>query len=188
MTATACRPPAIPEHVAVGLWARRSHLCERERVLAFCSDLVTALRDGRVPALPRTPLAELEIGLMAYNALRRAGFSYLDEIEMLGATQLMRFRQIGEHTAAEITEAVRRHRRRMAREQQAAAGETFTPLEPLPVEGLQEQAQGLIQAFYACTEDQERMAALLIRAADVAQAQGPGQLRSLAMALLELPA
>lgn len=188
MTATACRPAAIPEQIAVGLWARRSHLSERERVLAFCDDLVTALREGQMPSLPRTPLGELEISTMAFNALRRAGFGYLDEIELLTAEELLKIHRIGDLTAAEIIHAVRRHQRRLARERQASTSETFTPVGPLPASELQEQARSLAGAFYACTEDSERMAALLLRAADLAWTRGPAHLRELAMALLEQPA
>lgn len=188
MTATACRQAAIPEQIAVGLWARRSHLNERERVLAFCNDLVTALRNGQMPDVPRTPLGELELSTMAINALRRAGFSYLDEIELLTTEQLLRIHRIGELTAAEIMHAIRRHQRRVAREQQATTAEPFAPLLPLSAEDLQEQARSLMGAFYACTEDQERMAALLLRAADLTWSRGPAHLRSLAMALLEQPA
>lgn len=186
MTVTACR--AIPEQIACGLWARRSHLPERERVLAFCNDLVTALRNGQMPDVPRTPLAELEISTLASNALRRAGFSYLDEIELLSTEQLLTIHRIGELTAAEIIQAIRRHQRRVARERQATTAETFSPLLPLPAEALQEQARSLTAAFYACMEDQERMAALLLRAADLAWSRGPDHLRALAMALLQLPA
>jgi hypothetical protein len=155
-------------------------------VLAFCNDLVTALRNGQMPALPRTPISELEIGTTTCNALRRAGFSYLDEIELLSTAQLTCIKRIGELGAAEIGLAVRRHRRRVAKELKATTSETFTPLE-LPEGGLEGQARSLWVAFYICTEDQERMAALLLRAADLAQAQGPAHLRALAMALLELP-
>lgn len=188
MTATACRQAAIPEQVAVGLWTRRSHLPERERVLAFCNDLVTALRTGQMPDVPRTPLEELEISTLAANVLRRAGFSYLDEIELLTTQQLLSIHRIGELTAAEIIHAVGRHQRRVARERQATTAETFSPLGPLPAEALQEQARSLTSAFYACTEDQERMAALLLRAADLAWSRGPAHLRNLAMALLDQPA
>lgn len=188
MIATAARPGVIPEQIAVGLWARRSHLPERERVLAFCNDLVSALRNGQMPDVPRTPLGELELSTMAINALQRAGFAYLDEIELLTTAQLLCIHRIGELTAAEIMHAIRRHRRRVARERQATTPETFDPVLPLPAEALQEQARSLVAAFYACMEDQERMAALLLRAADLSWSRGPAHLRDLAIALLEQPA
>lgn len=188
MTATACRQAAIPEQVAVGLWTRRSHLPERERVLAFCNDLVAAVRSGQMPDVPRTPLGELELSTMAINALRRAGFAFLDELELLTTPQLLSIHRIGEQSAAEINHAIRRHQRRVARERQATSSETFAPLEPLPAEAVKDQARSLVEAFYACTEDQERMAALLLRAADLSWSRGPAHLRSLAMALLEQPA
>lgn len=188
MTVTATRPAAIPEQIAVSLWARRSHLSERDRVLAFCDDVVTTLRSGQMPDVPRTPLEELELSTMAINALRRAGFFYLDEIELLTTAQLLCVHRIGELTAAEIKHAVRRHQRRVARERQTTTAESFAPLEPLPAEALTDQARSLVGAFYACTEDQERMAALLLRAADLAWSRGPAHLRNLAMALLDQPA
>lgn len=188
MTTTPRPPEAIPEQIAVGLWARRSHLPERERVLAFCNDLVTALRSGQMPDVPRTPLTELEISTVAANALRRAGFSFLDEIELLTTPQLLSIHRIGEQTAAEINHAIRRHQRRVARERQATSSESFAPLEQLPAEALKDQARSLAGAFYACTEDQERMAALLLHAADLTWFRGPAHLRSLALALLEQPA
>lgn len=187
MTATACPPEVIPEQVTVGLWARRSHLPERERVLAFCNDLVLALRNGQMPDVPRTSLGELELSTMTINALRRSGFFYLDEIELLSAEQLCSIHRIGRSSAVEILCAVRRHLRRVARERLATTNEAFPALEPPAPEALQDQARSLIQAFYTCTEDQERMAALLLRAADLA-AGGPAHLRNLAMALLDQPA
>ena len=109
MTATASRPGVIPEQIAIALWARRSHLPERERVMAFCDDLIGALRTGQMPDVARTPLRELEFPTMlAFNALRRAGFSYLDEIELLTTEQLTSIRGIGEITAAGIMHAIRR--------------------------------------------------------------------------------
>jgi hypothetical protein len=173
MTATACPQEVIPERVTVGLWARRSHLPERERVLAFCNDLVMALRNGQMPDVPRTSLGELELSTMTINALRRSGFFYLDEVELLSAEQLCSIHRIGAFSAAEIL--------------QATTFEVFPALEPPAPEALQDQARSLIQAFYICTEDQERMAALLLRAADLASG-GPAHLRNLAMALLEQPA
>jgi|GEM_PF-4784502 hypothetical protein len=187
MTATACPQEVIPERVTVGLWARRSHLPERERVLAFCNDLVMALRNGQMPDVPRTSLGELELSTMTINALRRSGFFYLDEVELLSAEQLCSIHRIGAFSAAEILQAVRRHQRRVARERLATTFEVFPALEPPAPEALQDQARSLIQAFYICTEDQERMAALLLRAADLASG-GPAHLRNLAMALLEQPA
>lgn len=192
MTNAVLPSTTIPEALAIGLWTRRTHLPERQRLMLFCNDLLRVFRSGQVPTLPRTHLSELKISTGVYNALRRAGFTWVDEVELLNSAQLMLIHRIGELGAAEIRHAIRLYRNRLSREEAANTPETLIPLPPaipeVPVEEQIEQAKSLMETFYVWKEDHERLAAVLTRAAELIDSQGhegPNHLRNLALRLLE---
>lgn len=177
---------AVPPSVAIGLWNRHRNRPQFDQLLHFTNDLAAALRTGMVPEVPRAPLSDLNLSTGAHNALRRSGIHYVDQVELLATWQLTEIKGIGERMAEEIVYAVRQLQRR------EAAGPENT-LKPGPVEGLldlpfgevPQQLESLNSAFYSWTEDNERQAALLMHAADLAAAHGPQHLRTLAIALLE---
>lgn len=177
---------AVPPAVAIGLWNRHRNRPVFDQLLHYTNDVAAALRTGRVPELQRAPLSDLNLSTGAHNALRRSGIHYVDQVELLATWQLTEIKGIGERMAQEVVYAVRNLQRR-----QAAGGEADLH-EGAPVEGLElpygevpEQLQSLTNAFYSWTEDNERQAALLMHAADLAAAHGPDHLRTLAVALLE---
>lgn len=126
---------------------------------------------------------------MARGALRRAGFTFIDEVEGLSEQELCRIPRIGPFCAALIRQGVTLWHQQ--RGPAAAPQQTFNPSEVMDVcetPLLEKQLAGLAATFYVWTEDRERLAAVLMHAADLADVCGSAHLRALATALIELPA
>lgn len=189
MTPSTALEAAIPPSVAIGLWNRHSRNPVIEQLLRYTNDVARTLRTGQLPELPRAPISDLNLSTLAHNALRRNGISWVDQVELLTTWQLTEIKGVGETIANEIVYAVRQYQRSKAQapledlEWSDATQADAAP--PAPCANLEEQIDSIGTAFYAWTEDNERQAALLIHAADLAAAHGPDHLRTLANALLE---
>jgi len=180
---------AIPPSVAIGLWNRHSRNPVIEQLLRYTNDVARTLRTGQVPELPRAPISDLNLSTLAHNALRRNGISWVDQVELLTTWQLTEIKGVGETIANEVVYAVRQYQRRKAQapveDLEWSDATQAEAAQPAPCVDLEEQLDSIGTAFYAWTEDNERQAALLIHAADLAAAHGPDHLRTLANALLE---
>ena len=64
------------------------------------------------PPRERIPLAVLQIPQLTYGALRRAGFTYLDEVSHLTDRQLRLIRGIGDHGVQIIHSMVKQYHHR----------------------------------------------------------------------------
>jgi hypothetical protein len=175
--------------VAIGLWNRHSRNPVIEQLLRYTNDVARTLRTGKVPELPRAPLSDLNLSTLAHNALRRNGISWVDQVELLTTWQLTEIKGVGETIANEVVFAVRQYQRRKAQAPaealqwtEACAAPTATAA---PCANLDEHLKSIDSAFQSLVEDQERQAALLLHAADLAAAHGPEHLRTLATVLLE---
>lgn len=180
---------AVPPSVAIGLWNRHRNRPVFDQLLHYTNDLAAALRTGKVPELQRAPLSDLNLSTAAHNALRRSGIHYVDQVELLATWQLTEIKGVGETIAQEVVYAVRQHQRRQAAAPvDALQGGEALPLAAVPQEpfgSVEDQLENIDSAFYSWTEDNERQAALLMHAADLAAAHGPEHVRTLAGALLE---
>jgi hypothetical protein len=127
-------------------------------------------------------LCELELPLRIYHALRRAGYKYIKQVQHLSYGELLLIDRIGEFSVGEIFYALRRWQQESGNAGSSAGDCTVMP-EPVAVDP--KSLQSLVNAFYACYTDQERIAALLLQAAHLIDYEGAYRLRSLAMALLE---
>ena len=58
-----------------------------------------------------TPLIDLRLSARAYNALRRARYDHLDEIESKSIDDLLFIQNIGQQSAEEIVSAIAAYRR-----------------------------------------------------------------------------
>lgn len=163
------------------LWNRQPRINHHSRLISFANDLIRAVSTGSAPVVECTPLSVLGLPTGTYNALRRAGFSFVEEIEALPPRELQLINLIGATSLRYIREALDRWKpgRPADAPDPAAAAET-----PPPAPACSGDLDELIDAFYAWSTDQERMAALLLRAADKIGAQGPDDLRVMAMGLL----
>lgn len=171
-------PPAVltPTEV-LQLWHRQlGHDSQFSRVIAFANELMRTLSTDRIAV--RSPLSDLNLPNRTHNALRRAGYDYIDEIEHLPPAQLGLLKHIGETSIRCIRKALKSWRR--AREADEA---TSRELEPNSFDP--ETIQSLEAAFYSGTSDQQRMAALLSRAADLIGPAGANDLREMAVGLLD---
>lgn len=181
--------PAIPPSVAIGLWYRLRRMPEPDRVLRFSNEIQRTLQTGAVPEPDRAELSCLEIPTLAHGALRRAGFTFIDEVEGLREEELCRIPRIGPVCAALIRQAVALWRQQ--RVPAVAPQQVFSPADVMDVCDaplLEKQLAGLEATFNVWTEDRERLAAVLMHAADLADVCGSAHLRALATALIELPA
>lgn len=189
MTPSTALEAAIPPSVAIGLWNRHSRNPVIEQLLRYTNDVARTLRTGQVPELPRAPISDLNLSTLAHNALRRNGISWVDQVELLTTWQLTEIKGVGETIANEVVYAVRQYQRRKAQapveDLEWSDATQAEAAQPAPCVDLEEQLDSIGTAFYAWTEDNERQAALLIHAADLAAAHGPDHLRTLANALLE---
>lgn len=166
------------------LWHRQPRTNEHNRLIAFSNDLARTLLQGQIPEQQRVLLNELNLPTLAYNALRRAGYTYIDEVAGLSARELQLINHVGPGLAQTI------HKALAAWQQQHAPGAgPPTAMQPsiqsTDLERVQTaDLEGLLQAFYAWTGDRERMAALLVQAAELIGDGGPDALRALAAALV----
>lgn len=166
------------------LWHSQPRFNFHSQLIGFANALTRALQTGRLPQAGKVQLQELNLPTMAYNALRRAGYAYVEELEGLTANELLLINHVGATSVKQIQEAVaawRRRRRPGAEPMRHPAILSEEP--PAPVSG--EGIQSLEEAFYAWTTDRERIAAVLLRAADLIEGGGPDQLRSMAMAIVD---
>jgi hypothetical protein len=165
------------------LWNSQPRINHHSRLISFANELIRAVQTGSVPApVQATPLSELGLPTGTYNALRRAGFSFVEEIEALPPRELLLVNLIGATSIDYIQDALRRWKPGRRVDEPAPS----PPAEPpAPVAATGVDLDELIDAFYAWTSDRERMAALLLRAADKIGAQGPEDLRVMAMGLLD---
>lgn len=175
--------------MAIGLWNRHRNKPVFDQLLQYTEDVARTIRTGAVPELPRSPLSDLNLSTLAHNALRRNGISWVDQVELLTTWQLTEIKGVGETIAQEVVYAVRQHQRRQAAGPvDALQGGEALPLTAVPKEpfgSVEDQLESIDSAFYSWTEDNERQAALLMHAADLAAAHGPEHVRTLAGALLE---
>lgn len=178
-------PPltALTPSQVLRLWHRQPRTNEHNRLIAFSNDLARTLLQGQIPEQQRVLLNELNLPAMAYNALRRAGYTFIDEVDGLSTRELRLINHVGPGLADTIQKAV------VAWHEQAPrpAGQTAMsqPIESSDLERIQAaDLERLLQAFYTWTEDRERMAALLLQAAELIGDGGPEALRALAAALV----
>lgn len=173
----------------MGLWNRLWRMPEADRVLRFSNELQRTLQSGVAPPLERPELSTLDIPTMAHGALRRAGYTFIDEVEGLSEQELCKIPRIGPLGAANVREAVAVWRKQQqapaAAAPQSFCAATRSDLVDAPL--LELQLAGLEATFYVWTEDRERLAAVLMHAADLADVSGTAHLRSLATALIDLP-
>lgn len=164
------------------LWHQRPRTNHHSRVIAFANDLQRAIHTGHLPQVELTPLSELGLPTGTYNALRRAGYSFIEEIEAMPAQELLLVNLIGVSSIRYIKEALGRWKlaRRAEGPPPAVAADP-----PVVAWASEAEMDELIDAFYAWSTDRERMAALLLRAADKVGDQGPEGLRVMAMGLLD---
>lgn len=175
-------PAALTPTEVLQLWHRQTgHNSESSRLIAFANELMRTLSTDR--SARRSPLSDLNLANRTHNALRRAGFAYIDEIEHLPPAQLRLVNHIGETSIRCIREALKSWRRRRAR---AAHKATSPELERNSFDP--ETIQSLEAAFHSGTSDQQRMAALLSRAADLIGPAGANDLREMAIGLLDINA
>lgn len=163
MTAAALSPS-----LALELWFRQPGR-DQERVLGFCNSVTTLLM-GDQPE-ERVSIGELGLPTLAYNALRRSNYAYIDQLVDVDVRELMRLRGIGEKMAREICQAVSRYWTEVAplRELRKIDGpaQDLLAMTSRPAETVTQ----LEKAFYSMTEDRERMAALLFTLASMVKHQ-----------------
>jgi len=157
-----------------------------ERLVGFASSVLASTRSSALRA--STPLQDLPIPCGAYNNLRRAGYTFIEDIETLRIRDLMEIRGIGIGKARIIHDAVRLFRIRqgpkpiagpLIDETVLAANATLPWHEPL------QRVELLERSFYSMKEDRDRMAALLLQVSDlISVSAGSGQVRALAMELM----
>jgi hypothetical protein len=174
---------AITPSEVLHLWHAQSsrHCHEHSRLIAFSHALVRHLQDCSPSDEERTPLSDLNLPTGVHNALRRGGFSYIDEIDGLSPDELLMVNHVGAASVCCIHEALANWRR-CQRDRQTTQPIETPASEPAPVDA--EHLKALVGAFYAPSSDRERMAALLLRAADLVATGGPDRLRALSMGLL----
>jgi len=172
---------AITPSEVLHLWHSQPRHNEHSRLIAFSHALVRFLQVGRAPDAQRAPLSDLKLRTGVYNALRRAGFCYVDEVDGLPPQELMLVNHVGAASVCYIHEALANWRRNQRAKAATPAAEG-PAADPTPIDP--KQLQSLLEAFGAWSSDRERVAAVLIRAADLIGADGPKQLQALAMALL----
>lgn len=80
---------------------------ERERVIGFATALANHYQSGRREE-KRTPLKWLGLPTYQFNALRRGGYLYVEDIEGLDAEQLLRLHNVGPKGVRVILAAVDR--------------------------------------------------------------------------------
>lgn len=170
---------AITPSKILQLWNSHPRVNEHSRLIAFSHDLVRTLSNAKVSEEHLTPLRDLGLTTGVYNALRRAGYGYVEEIDGLTTNELILVNHIGANSVKQIHDALTRWCRSCKGRQSPAAAVAIAPVQPVG----EEEIESLIKAFYAWSSDRERMAALLLCAADLSS--GPEGLRSLAMALVD---
>ena len=173
---------AITPSEVLHLWHAQPRHNEHSRLIAFSHALVHLLQAGRASDEHRAPLSDLKLRTGVYNALRRAGYGYIDEIDGLPPQELLLVNHVGAASVCYIHEALATWRRTQRSKPAAAAPKALGP----ELGGANDsQIQELENAFYSLASDRERMAALLLRAADLNGEAGPDGLRVLATGLLE---
>jgi DNA-directed RNA polymerase alpha subunit len=78
-----------------------------QRIVAFANAIADRLHRGPRPR-QRIALDALDLGMLWYGALRRAGYEYVDEIAPLTYADLKTIKHIGHHGAMTIMAKVRR--------------------------------------------------------------------------------
>lgn len=78
-----------------------------DKVLAFAAAIIDHYSPSPIPE--RLTLESLDIPIRTYHALRRAGFTYCDQVSRLTDKQLSTARGIGLSSVALIRAAINRH-------------------------------------------------------------------------------
>ena len=93
---------------ALNLWSQMRGL-ERDRVVGFANALANHYQ-GRRQQEQRTPLKWLGRPTYQYNALRRAGYLYVEDVEGLDRAQLLVLHNVGPKGVRVIHAAIDRFR------------------------------------------------------------------------------
>jgi DNA-directed RNA polymerase alpha subunit len=78
-----------------------------DKVLAFAAAIIDHYNPSPIPE--RLALEHLDLPIRTYHALRRAGFTYADQVNRLTDKQLLTARDIGLSSVALIRAAISRH-------------------------------------------------------------------------------
>lgn len=78
-----------------------------DKVLAFAAAIIDHYNPS--PSSERLALEHLDLPIRTYHALRRAGFTYVDQVNRLTDKQLLTARDIGLSSVALIRAAIRGH-------------------------------------------------------------------------------
>lgn len=79
-----------------------------DRAITYGNAIQTAISGAATPMRTRIPLSCLDLPQLTYNALRRAGYAYIDELRGLTDAQLLHIRGIGPLGAQQISASLRR--------------------------------------------------------------------------------
>jgi len=74
----------------------------------FCENL-GAEKDKVLPLVLKKSAEELDLSVRAYNCLRRAGIKTIEDITKMSFEQLAKLRNMGEKTAMEVVEKLKKH-------------------------------------------------------------------------------
>lgn len=99
--------PRPSPYQLIDLWHRTpSGRGIEDRAIAFGNRVASFCLDEEEGADGRVALKSLDLPTMAYSALRRAGYQYVDQIKGFNATRLAEIKNIGPKMAARILDEI----------------------------------------------------------------------------------